>query len=108
MLSGLSGSCSTALAQQDSTKLSLSELKQTAGLLVELQKKREQKSAWVDKEAFYKSMVKNYEQVEDRYKMQIDNLKLNIEAVKPAWYDHFWIGSALTAIIISSIFFLAK
>ncbi len=108
MLFGPSGSCSIVWAQQDSTKLSLSELKQTAGLLIELQKKREQKSIWADKEAFYKSMLENYDRIDERYQRQIKNLKLNLEAVTPAWYDHFWFGAAVTGIIVSSIYFMVK
>ena len=99
---------SIVLAQQDSTKLSLSELKQIAGLLPELQKRRETNVTFNDKEMVYKSIVKGYQNDEELYKKQIENLKLNIEAVKPAWYDNFWTGSAITAIVISSIYFLTK
>ena len=102
------GSGSIVLAQQDSTKLSLSELKQIAGLLPELQKRREINVTFNDKEMVYKSIVKGYQNDEELYKKQIENLKLNIEAVKPAWYDNFWTGSAITAIVISSIYFLTK
>lgn len=99
---------SIVLAQQDSTKLSLAELKQTVGLLTELQKRRELNATFLDKEAVYKNIIEGYQNDEELYKQQIENLKLNIEAVKPSWYDNFWTGSAVTAIIISSIFFLTK
>lgn len=100
---------SIVLAQQDSTKqFTLAELKQIAGLLPELQKKREINLTFNDKEMVYKSIIKGYQNDEELYKKQIENLKLNIEAVKPAWYDNFWTGSATTAIVISSIYFLTK
>lgn len=95
-------------AQQDSTKLSLAELKQTVGLLTELQGRRELNATFLDKEAVYKNIIEGYQNDEELYKQQIENLKLNIEAVKPKWYNNFWVGSAITAIIISSIFFLTK
>lgn len=95
-------------AQQDSTKLSLAELKQTVGLLTELQGRRELDATFLDKEAVYKNIIEGYQNDEELYKQQIENLKLNIEAVKPSWYDNFWFGSAITAIVISGIYFLAK
>lgn len=95
-------------AQQDSTKLSLAELKQIAGLLPELQKRRELNATFTNKETVYQSIIKGYQNDEELYQQQIENLKLDIEAVKPSWYDNFWTGSAVTAIIISSIFFLAR
>lgn len=95
-------------AQQDSTKLSLAELKQTVGLLTELQGRRELDATFLDKEAVYKNIIEGYQNDEELYKKQIENLKLNIEAVTPAWYDNFWTGSAVTAIIISSIYFLTR
>lgn len=96
-------------AQQDSTKqFTLAELKQIAGLLPELQKRRELNATFTNKETVYQSIIKGYQNDEELYKQQIENLKLNIEAVKPSWYDNFWTGSAVTAIIISSIFFLTR
>lgn len=99
---------SIVLAQQDSTKLSLAELKQTVGLLTELQGRRELDATFLDKEAVYKNIIEGYQNDEELYKQQIENLKLNIEAVTPAWYDNFWTGAAVAGLIVSSIYFLAR
>jgi magnesium-transporting ATPase (P-type) len=96
------------LAQQDSTKLSLSELKQIAGLLVELQARREQSITWFDKESIYKNIIRNYQRNENNYKQQINLLQENIETSKPAFYDRFWVGSAVTAIVFSIFILLSK
>lgn len=95
-------------AQQDSTKLSLAELKQIVGLLPELQKRRELNATFLDKEAVYKNIIEGYQNDEELYKQQIENLKLNIEAVKPAFYDNFWFGAAVAGLVVSSIFFLTR
>lgn len=95
-------------AQQDSTKLSLAELKQTVGLLTELQGRRELDATFLDKEAVYKNIIEGYQNDEELYKQQIENLKLNIEAVKPAFYDNFWFGATVAGLVVSSIFFLTK
>ena len=99
---------STVLAQQDSTKLSLSELKQIASLLPELQKRREANFVFKDKEQIYQGMIKTYQADEELYKNQIENLKLNIEAVTPSWYDNFWTGAAVAGLVVSSIYFLTR
>lgn len=104
----LSGTSSISLAQQDSIKLSLAELKQTAGLLTEVEYRRDESLVFKEKSAVYQSMIKEFQSNEQRYEQQIKNLNLTIEAVKPSWYDHFWVGAALTGIIISGIFFIAK
>lgn len=104
----LSGASSINLAQQDLTKLSLAELKQTAGLLTEVEYRRDESLVFKEKSTVYESMIKEFQSNEQRYEQQIKNLNLTIEAVKPSWYDHFWIGAALTGVIVSSIYFLAK
>lgn len=96
------------LAQQDSTELRLSEKKQISGLLYELEYRRTKDNIWMDKESVYKSIIKDFQNGEELYKQEVKNLELNIEAVRPAWYDNFWTGSAVTAIIISSIYFLTR
>lgn len=96
------------MAQQDSTKLSLSELKQIAGLLPELQKRREVNVTFNNKEAVYQSIIEGYQNDEELYKRQIENLKLNVEAVTPAWYDNFWTGAAVAGLVVSSIYFLTR
>lgn len=108
MLLLLSGFNYISLAQQDSTNLSLLELKHTAQLLIELEGRRIENATFLDKENIYQSIIKDYQNGEELYKQQIENLKLNIEAVKPAFYDNFWFGSAVTAIVVSTIYFLAK
>ena len=99
---------SILLAQQDSSSLSVSELQQTMRLLSELEFRRAESNIFFDKESVYKSIIKDYQNGEELYKREIKNLELNIEAVKPAWYDNFWTGSAVTAIVISSIYFLTR
>lgn len=108
MLLLLSGFSYTSLAQQDSTKLSLLELKHTAQLLIELEARRYEASTFVDKENIYKSIIKDYQNDQELYKQQIENLKLNIEAIKTPWYERPPVVATITAIIISSIYFLAK
>ena len=102
------GSGSIVLAQQDSTKLSLSELKQIAGLLPELQKRRETNVTFLDKEAVYKNIIKGYQNDEELFKQQIANKNAEIEAVTPAWYNNFWTGAAVAGLVVSSIYFLAR
>lgn len=96
------------LAQQDSSKLSLSELKLTAQLLTELQFRREQEDLFNQKEKLYSGIIQNFQSNEKLYTSKIDNLELVIEEVKPEWYDHFWIGAAVAGIVVSSIYFLAR
>ena len=95
-------------AQQDSTKLSLAELKQTVGLLTELQGRRELDATFLDKEAVYKNIIEGYQNDEELYKQQIENLKLNIEAVKPKWYNNFWVGATASAIVSTAIYLLVR
>ncbi len=95
-------------AQQDSTKLSLAELKQISGLLVELAECRELNVVASEKESFYQNLVKKYDENEQLYEQQLANKNAEIEAVTPAWYDNFWTGSAITGLIISSIYFLTR
>jgi len=83
-------------------------LKQTVGLLTELQGRRELDATFLDKEAVYKNIIEGYQNDEELYKQQIENLKLNIEAVKPAFYDNFWFGATVAGLVVSSIFFLTK
>ena len=104
----LSGFSYKGWAQQDSTKLSLLELKHTAQLLIELEARRYESDSFLDKENIYKNIIKDYQNDQELFNQQIENLELIIEAVTPAWYDHFWIGAAITGIVVSSIYFLAK
>lgn len=53
-------------------------------------------------------MIKTYQADEELYKNQIENLKLNIEAVTPSWYDNFWTGAAVAGLVVSSIYFLTR
>lgn len=99
---------SILLAQQDSSSLTVRELQQTLGLLNELEYRRTESNIWMDKESVYKSLIQNYQSNEELYEREIKNLELNIEAVKPAWYDNFWTGAAITGIVISSIYFLTR
>ena len=96
------------MAQQDSTKLSLAELKQTAGLLTEVEYRRDEAQIFGEKSTVYENMIKAFQSNEGRYEQQIKNLNLIVEESKPSWYDHFWTGAAITGLIVSSIYFLAK
>lgn len=95
-------------AQQDSTELRLSEKKQISGLLYELEYRRTESNIFLDKESVYKSLIKDYQNNEELYKQEIKNLELNIEAVKPSWYDNFWTGAAVAGIVVSSIYLLTR
>lgn len=108
MLLLLSGFSFISLGQQDSTKLSLLELKHTAQLLIELEGRRYEANTFLDKERVYQSIIEGYQNDQELFKQQIENLELNIEAVTPAWYDNFWTGAAVAGLIISSIYFLAR
>lgn len=99
---------STSSAQQDSTKLSLAELKQTAGLLTEVEYRRNEAQIFEEKSDVYEDMIKAFQSNESRYEEQIKNLNLAIEVSKPSWYDRFWIGAAVAGLIVSSIYFFAK
>jgi hypothetical protein len=99
---------SILLAQQDSTDLTLSELKLTLSLLTELEYRRAQDGLFTNKESIYKSIIEGYQNDQELYKQQVENLKLNIEAVTPAFYDNFWFGAAIAGIVVSSIYFLAR
>ena len=81
---------------------------ETVGLLTELQGRRELNATFLDKEAVYKNIIEGYQNDEELYKRQIENLKLNIEAVTPSWYDNFWTGAAVAGLIVSSIYFLTR
>jgi hypothetical protein len=94
------------LAQQDSTNLTLNELKQISGLLTEVEYRREQNATFADKENIYKGIIKDYQNGEELYKQEVANLRLNIEAVTPSWYDHFWVASAVTGFVVAGIFLL--
>lgn len=102
------GTNSINLAQQDSTDLSLAELKQTAGLLTEVEYRRDESQIFKEKSAVYEDMIKAFKSNELRFEEQIKNLNLVVEESKPSWYDHFWIGAAVTGLVVSSIYFLAK
>lgn len=106
----LSGPNLTSLAQQEQTDkyLSLAELKQTAQLLTELEKNREQLRLERTKNSIYDHIVENFKINEELYKQQIKNLETTVEEIKPSWYDHFWIGSLVTGAIVSSIYLLAR
>jgi len=104
----LSGFNYISLGQQDSTKLSLLELKHTAQLLIELEGRRIENATFIDKESVYKSIIEGYQNDQELYKQQIENLKLNIEAVTPSWYDNFWTGAAVAGLVVSSIYFLTR
>lgn len=104
----LFGTNSINLAQQDSTDLSLAELKQTAGLLTEVEYRRDESQIFKEKSAVYEDMIKAFKSNELRFEEQIKNLNLVVEESKPSWYDHFWIGAAVTGLVVSSIYFLAK
>ena len=99
---------SILLAQQDSSSLTVRELQQTLRLLNELEYRRTESNIFLDKESVYKSLIQSYQNGEELFRKEIKNLELNIEAVKPAFYDNFWFGSAITAVVISSIYFIAK
>lgn len=107
LISGLERS-SILLAQQDSSALTLQELKQISSLLTEVEFRRAQYATFIDKESVYKSIIEGYQNDQELYKQQIANLNANIEAVKPSWYDNFWTGAAVASVVISSIFFLTK
>lgn len=77
-------------------------------MLPELQMRRKLDVEQANKEDFYKSLIQEYQDDQEQYKQKEKLLKANIEAVTPSWYDHFWIGAALTGVVISSIYFLAK
>jgi hypothetical protein len=96
------------LAQQDSTKLTLTELKQTLGLLNELEYRREEKNTFLYKESIYKSIIKDYQDGEELYKQKIINLENIVEAVKPAWYNNFWTGAAVSTVVLTTIFLLVR
>jgi hypothetical protein len=96
------------LAQQDSSNLSLSELKLTAQLLTELQYRRDQEDIFNQKEKLYSGIIQNFQSNEKLYDSKIENLELMIEEVKPGWYDHFWVGATVAGIVVSSIYFLAR
>lgn len=104
----LSGNNYQILAQQDSTKLTLSELKQTAQLLVELEKRRDQVELFKFKENMYQNMIQNFQANERFYEEKIKNLEIYAEAVKPAWYDKFWIGALVAGTGAGVIYILSK
>lgn len=103
-----SGNSSILWAQQDSTNLELKELKQVSQLLVEVEYRREQSRIAIEKENLYRDLIADYSKNEELYEQKLENKDAEIEAVKPAWYDTFWIGSAVTGIIISTVYFLSR
>ena len=104
----LSGFSYTSLGQQDSTKLSLLELKHTAQLLIELEGRRYEVNQFLDKERVYQSIIKGYQDGAELYQKEIDNLELTVEAVTPSWYDTFWVGAAVASLVVSSFYFLTR
>ena len=104
----LSGFSCISLGQQDSTKLSLLELKHTAQLLIELEGRRYEVNQFLDKERVYQSIIKGYQNDQELFNQQIENLELTVEAVTPSWYDTFWVGAAVASIIVSSIYLLTR
>lgn len=105
----LSESNFQSLAQQDSTKiLSLTELKQTAQLLTELEKKRSQMELMQYRLELSEVVINNLKLNEQLYEAKIENLETYAEEVKTAWYDRFWIGSLLTGVAVTTIYFLAR
>lgn len=107
LTTALDGS-SILLAQQDSSSLTVRELQQTLRLLNELEYRRTESNIWMDKESVYKSLIQSYQNGEELFRKEIKNLELNIEAVKPAWYDNFWTGAAVAGIVVSSIYLLTR
>ena len=108
LLFGLSGNSSKTWAQQESGKLNLYELKQVAQLLIELEERRKQDEIQTIKENLYKASIQGYQASEELHKRQEENLRKQIEAITPKWYDHFWVGAAAVAAFISSIYLVAK
>ena len=108
MLLLLSGFSYTSLGQQDSTKLSLLELKHTAQLLIELEGRRYEVNQFLDKERVYQSIIKGYQNDQELFEQQIDNLELTVEATKRSWYDTFWVGAAVASLVVSSFYFLTR
>lgn len=97
---------SIALAQ-DST-LSLYELKAIAKYLPELHERRLLDAEQINKESFYKSLIQKYQDDKEQYQKKEKLLEANIEAIKPAWYDHFWIGSAITGIVAFTTYLIVN
>jgi hypothetical protein len=108
MLLSLSGKSSISWAQQDSSKLSLAELKQTAGLLTEVEFRRDEAQIVQEKINVYEGMIKHYQENESDYEQKLRNQELINENSKPAWYDHFWVGSTVVGIVLTTIFLFAK
>lgn len=105
----MSGISYKSLAQEElSDRLSLAELKITAQLLTELEFRRSQSELDAAKNKMLESIITNFKSNEELYELKIKNLELKVEEIKPSWYDHFWIGSAVTAIVVSSIYFMSK
>lgn len=103
---------SNGCGRQDSIKIfSTQQLKDESRLLDELEYRRAKDS--IDNKQI-DSLVKTI----DEYKIinggaksiielkndQIDALETQVEVVRPAWYDNFAIGSAVTATILALIF----
>ena len=95
------------MAQQDSS-LTLNEYKQIGSLLAELKGRRILEGEMLDKEYYYRSIIGDYQNNIRLADAQIKNLQQNIEAVEPAWYDHFWVGTAIAGLVVSGIYLLGK
>lgn len=102
------GQNSEVLGLQDSTKLTLEELKQTLSLLNELEYRREEKNIFLDKENIYKNVIQDYKASEELYKQKITNYEIMVEAVKPKWYNNFWVGATASAIVSTAIYLLVR
>lgn len=104
----LSGSSLQSLAQQDSTKLSLYELKLQAALNTELEFRRKQASQHKLQLQIQDGIIEYKDMQINTLETKIENQNKIIEEVKPAWYDRFWIGTGTTAFILAIIFILIK
>lgn len=96
------------MEQPDSTELTLSELKQTLGLLTELEFRRQQNVQNIAKENIYKNIIKDYEANQELYKQKIINLESALGITKPAWYDSFWFGAGVTGLVFTTIILIAR
>lgn len=103
----LSGSISILWAQQGSDfNLAKNELKQVTSLLNELQYRRELNTLQEARLNEYESLAKENNTAITLLKQQIEIYKASMEQLSPAWYDRFWVGAGVTAIIMSGIIYL--
>lgn len=98
------------MAAQDSTKNYLNnlELKQTYKLLSELQFRRLEVNLLRDQISIKSEIIqrKDY-QIQLKEKIE-KNLREQLEIVKPAWYDSFYVGAGAGIVIVTTIVFLVK